>query len=148
MARPVGRRALPTSEAYVSRRRQLVDQLVDLRLARDVDAARRLVEHQHVDVVVQQPRDRDLLLVAAGQLARPAGAGAAADAEAIDPPRGGRVLPRRQDGEARDRDGSSRDSVRLSATLSPSARPSPARSSLSMPIALPPPRRAAPAGPE
>jgi hypothetical protein len=33
----------------------------------DVDAARRLVEQEHVHVVMQQPRDRDLLLVAAGE---------------------------------------------------------------------------------
>ena len=49
---------------------ELVDQPVDLRLAADVDAARRLVEQQHVDVVVEQPRDRDFLLVAAGELRR------------------------------------------------------------------------------
>src|SRR5437773_1994416 len=47
---------------------QRVDEGVDLRLARDVDAARRLVEQKHVDVVMEQARDRDLLLVAAGQL--------------------------------------------------------------------------------
>ena len=43
---------------------EVVDQRVDLRLAGDIDAARRLVEHEHVDVVVQQARDRDLLLIA------------------------------------------------------------------------------------
>ena len=47
-----------------------VDEPVDLRLAADVDAARRFVEQEHVDVVVEQPRDRDLLLVAAGEFAR------------------------------------------------------------------------------
>ncbi len=46
-------------------RHELVDQLVDLRLAADVDAARRLVEDQHVDVVMQKARERDLLLIAA-----------------------------------------------------------------------------------
>ena len=48
---------------------ELVDERVDLRLAADVDAAGRLVEEEHVDVVVQEARERDLLLVAAGELA-------------------------------------------------------------------------------
>src|SRR5262245_26655166 len=64
---------------------QLVEQFVDLRLASDIDPACGLVEHQHIDVVVQQARERDLLLVATGEsrhfLRRTSGA----DAEAIDP---------------------------------------------------------------
>ena len=42
-----------------------VDQPVNLRLAADVDPAGRFVENEDVDVVVQQSRDRDLLLIAA-----------------------------------------------------------------------------------
>src|SRR5262249_40837269 len=49
--------------------RQLSHQTVDLRFAADVDAASRLVEEKHVDVVVQEPRERDLLLIHAGQIA-------------------------------------------------------------------------------
>jgi hypothetical protein len=80
---------------------QLVDQLVDLRLAGDVDPARRLVEHQHVDLVVQQPPDGHLLLVAAGKLSDRLARMRAANPEAIDPPRGGPILPRRPHREGR-----------------------------------------------
>ena len=96
---------------------------VDLRLARDVDAARRLVEHEHVDVVMQQSRERHLLLVAARQLADRLRAVGAADREAIHPARGRRDLPRRPHDEAPDRTASSRVSVRLSATLKPERQP-------------------------
>src|SRR5690606_25703190 len=50
-----------------ARGRQFVDQLVDLDLRADVDAARRLVEDQHLGVRQQPLADDDLLLVAAGQ---------------------------------------------------------------------------------
>src|SRR5262245_55010177 len=50
-------------------RRQLADQAVDLRLAAHVDAARRLVQQQHVRLLVQQPPQCHLLLIAARQLA-------------------------------------------------------------------------------
>ena len=51
------------------RRGQLADQPVNLRLAAHVHAARRLVEQQHVGLLVQQPAQGHLLLVAAAQLA-------------------------------------------------------------------------------
>ena len=105
---------------------------VDLRLAADVDAARRLVEQQDVDVVMQQPRERDLLLVAAGELADRLRGPRALDPQPLDP----RGAPTRCCRAARQRAGrsrSSRVSVRLSAMLRPSARPSLLRSSLSMP---------------
>ena len=50
-------------------RRLLRDDLVDLRLAADVDAARRLVEQQDVGVLMQQPADRHLLLIPARERA-------------------------------------------------------------------------------
>ena len=68
---------------------------VDLRLRRDVDAAGRLVEQQHVDVVVQEARDRHLLLVAARQLADRLLRPLAADAELADPLLGQRAALRR-----------------------------------------------------
>src|SRR5258706_376569 len=43
--------------------RQLVNQAIDIGTAADVDAARRLVEQQDVDVLLEQARQRDLLLV-------------------------------------------------------------------------------------
>jgi hypothetical protein len=47
------------------RAHQLANQRVYLRLATDVDAARRLVEHEHIDVVMEKTRERDFLLVSA-----------------------------------------------------------------------------------
>ena len=44
---------------------KLVEQLVDLRFAGDVDAAGRLIEDEDINVVVKQPRESDLLLIAA-----------------------------------------------------------------------------------
>ena len=41
----------------------LVDQAMDLGAAAHVDAARGFVEQEHVDVVIQQASQRDLLLV-------------------------------------------------------------------------------------
>ena len=46
---------------------ELADDPVDLRLRRDVDAARRLVEEEHAALVEQPAREHDLLLVAAGE---------------------------------------------------------------------------------
>jgi hypothetical protein len=46
-------------------RHELVDERIDLRLARDVNTARRLVEYQHVDIMMKEPGERDLLLIAA-----------------------------------------------------------------------------------
>ena len=48
---------------------QLAHQPVDLRLRADVDALRRLVEDDHRRLGRQPPRQRDLLLVAAGEVA-------------------------------------------------------------------------------
>ena len=44
-----------------------LDQEVDVALGADVDAARRLVEHDHPRLGLQHLRERELLLVAAGQ---------------------------------------------------------------------------------
>ncbi len=102
---------------------ELVDQRVDLRLARDVDAPGRLVEHEHVHAVIQQSREGDLLLVAArelrhglsgtgaadGQIARstPTPRGAGARAQTVPAaPNGARLVI-----------------VRLSAMLRPGASP-------------------------
>ena len=67
------RRAAPGRARHhehgLAARREPVDERVDLGAAADVDAARRLVEQEHVDVVVEQPRERDLLLVAARERA-------------------------------------------------------------------------------
>ncbi len=65
--------------------RQAIDEAVDLRLAADVDAARGLVEEEDVDVVVEQAGERDLLLVAAGEIADALAFALAADAELGDP---------------------------------------------------------------
>ncbi len=59
--------------------------LGDLRLAPDVDAARRLVEEQHVDAVVEQPRELHLLLVAAGERADRLPGARRADGKPRDP---------------------------------------------------------------
>ena len=70
--------------------------------------------------------DRHLLLVAAGQLAdRLARAPRSGSPRRSIHRAAARVLPRRQHRERRARDGSSRVSVMLSATLKPSASPSP-----------------------
>src|SRR5450830_184163 len=47
--------------------RQLIDDTVDLGFGADVHAARGFVEDQHVRLDLQQPRQQDLLLIAAGQ---------------------------------------------------------------------------------
>ena len=47
---------------------ELVDERIDLRLAGHIDAARGLVEQQHVDIVMQESRKRHFLLVSTGQL--------------------------------------------------------------------------------
>ena len=67
------RSAIPTSSGSIGRdeddrRAQLgtlLHQAVDLALGADVDAARRLREHQHLGVAVEHPPEHDLLLVAA-----------------------------------------------------------------------------------
>ena len=133
----------PWSQCPAADRHQLVDQLVDLRLAGDVDAARRLVEHQHVHVVMQQARERDLLLIAARQASTLSCAGPAARM-----PR--RSIHRRARSAAaapatrrsRAPGPSSRVRVMLSAMFRFVASPSPVRSSLSMPM----PRRHQSAG--
>ena len=105
--------------------------VVDLRLAADVDAARRLVEQQDVGVLVQQPPERDLLLVAARQ--RPHGlvrARRALIAEVADPAPRGAALLRQVQPAAPASTPRSRVSVMLSATDIGSASPSPLRSSL------------------
>ena len=56
-------------------RGQLAEQAIDLGLGADVDAAGRLVEQQDVGLLVQQPRQGHLLLVAAREAATPAGPG-------------------------------------------------------------------------
>ena len=123
----------PSADVQPTRARR--SSAIDLRLAGDVDAARRLVEHEHVDVVVQQPRHRHLLLVAARELAQPSAAGPRTDRQPIDPAARGAASCR--DGDTTNAgaaERSSRVSVRLSATLRPSASPSPLRSSLSRPM--------------
>ena len=77
-----------------------VDQGVDLRLARDVDAARRLVEDEYVDIVMQQAGERDLLLVTARQLDDRLTGTARANAKTIYPSAHRAILPRRQHHDA------------------------------------------------
>jgi hypothetical protein len=48
---------------------ELADEAVDLGSTPHVDAAGRLVEQEHVNVVVKEPRERHLLLIAARELA-------------------------------------------------------------------------------
>ena len=52
-------------------RRQLPEQRVDFVLGADVDAARRLVEDQHLGLAEEPLGEDDLLLVAAGEIAHP-----------------------------------------------------------------------------
>src|SRR6185312_12822761 len=68
-------------------RDERVDELVEPRLGGDVDAAGRLVEQQDVDAVVQEAGDGDLLLVAAGELARRLVGALAADVQLFEPAR-------------------------------------------------------------
>ena len=144
-ARSSGKYELTMSTACASRDRrthQLVDQLVDLCLAGDIDAARRLVEHEHIHVVVKQARERDFLLVAARQTRhllrrtrRRGYRGARSTAE--------RSARCREGDTKKPRAGpSSRVIVMLSAMFRFVASPSPVRSSLSMPM----PRRHQSAG--
>ena len=67
-----------------------------MRLARDVYSARRLVEHQHVHVVVQQARERDLLLIAARETRHFLRVTRCADIETRDPLACALPLPRRR----------------------------------------------------
>ena len=62
-------------------RREVVDDRVDLIFRADVDAARRLVEHQHLRLGEQPFAQHDLLLVAAGQVERPLMDAGGADAQ-------------------------------------------------------------------
>src|SRR5688500_7922407 len=59
--------------------------VVHVGLAADVDAARRLVEQQDVRLLVEEPADRDLLLIAAGERAHGLGLRAGAHAKLADP---------------------------------------------------------------
>ena len=56
-------------EDGASRGRLLRDGLVDIRLAADIDAARRLVEEEDVGFLMLHPSDRHLLLIPAGERA-------------------------------------------------------------------------------
>ena len=49
---------------------QVAHRLEHARLRRDVEAGRRLVEHDHVRPAGERHRDRDALLLAAGELVR------------------------------------------------------------------------------
>ena len=64
--------SLEMSRIAGARRRELVDERVDLRLRADVHAARRLVEDQDAALRREPFRQHDLLLVAARQRRRPA----------------------------------------------------------------------------
>ena len=123
---------LPDGLPEIASCRPAHDQPVNLRLAADVDASRRLVEHQDVDVMMQQTRERHLLLIAAGKrdtscagpvvvwrAARSTGVRARAAATARRKTRAPAL---------------SRVSVMLSATFRFVASPSPVRFSLSIPI--------------
>ena len=66
-----------------ARRRQLADELVDVRLGADVDAAGRLVEHEHGRLDVEPLGEHHLLLVAAREVADGGGQRCRADAEAL-----------------------------------------------------------------
>ncbi len=92
---------------------------VNQRLGADVDAARRLIEQQYVDIMMQQPRDGDFLLIAAGQVADRLPRGSQADIQPVDPGPGA-LRP----GFAGDGIAGSFDSARFSAMLKSSAKPS------------------------
>jgi len=64
---------------------QLADEGVDVGLGAHVDAARRLVQEQHVGLLMQQPRQRHLLLVPAREARNRLVGPLRADAEAPDP---------------------------------------------------------------
>ena len=65
---------------------EFVDELIDLRLGTDVDTARRLIEQQDVDAMIQEPGERDFLLVATGKIADALAMPGVADIE-FEPPR-------------------------------------------------------------
>ena len=73
-----------TTVAVPSRRRQ-VDEAVDVGLRADVDALRRLVEHEHPWRAAEPAGHHDLLLVAARQLADDRLAARRAHVELVDP---------------------------------------------------------------
>jgi hypothetical protein len=73
-------------------RGEFVDQRVDPGLRAHVDAAGRLVEQQHVHIVMKQPGHGDLLLVAPRERGDRLGHVAALDLQRLDPtPRRGRL---------------------------------------------------------
>src|SRR5437764_13022922 len=67
--------------------------LVELRPAPDVNAPAGLVEQQYCRVLMQQPADRHLLLVTAGERAHRLSRRGRANVQGVDPPCGGRALP-------------------------------------------------------
>ncbi len=73
--------------------RQLIDQLVDLDLGADVDAARRLVEDQHLGVGQQPLPDDDLLLVSPRKRADVLAEARHPYAQLLGDPGGGHALP-------------------------------------------------------
>ena len=83
-----------TSTIARPRPAQPLDQVVDLLLGADVDAAGRLVEEQHARRGGQPLADHDLLLVAAGERRRPAARAGAADPELPTAFRASAVSPR------------------------------------------------------
>src|ERR1051326_5980147 len=68
--------------AYLSASR---DHFVNLGAAGDIYAARRFIEEQHVCILIQQARNRHLLLIAAGECAHGLLGGLRFDAEPRDP---------------------------------------------------------------
>ena len=116
-----------------------VDEPVDLRLASDVDAARRLVEHEDVDVVVKQAADGDLLLVAARQLARLLRRPGALDRRARRSSARPRPAGGRRTGAPPDRTATACSSSGCRRCRASSASPSSLRSSLRSPMPCAPP---------
>ena len=103
-------------------------------LCSDIDAPRRLVEQQHIDVVMEQPRERHFLLIAARQLATGCRGPRHLIASRSIHVRAACVLAARDDERARVRDLRAATASGCPTTVSPTASPSPLRSSLSMPI--------------
>ena len=72
---------------------EAVDQLIDLGLAADVDAAGWLIEEEDVHVVLEQSGEGNLLLVSTGEVGDRLLGAIAPDAELLDPHGSHLVLP-------------------------------------------------------
>ena len=64
---------------------QAIEEFINLHLAPDIDPPRRFVEQKHRGILMEQPRDRDLLLITSGEGAGGFSRIARSNRESFDP---------------------------------------------------------------